>query len=78
MAKTVFQMQLAVRQADIAISKYHFCFNAPIYNGATKDKSYQYCNALLDEALAICGDPRYKVSNRKWSALAIRFLRLFA
>lgn len=44
---------------------------------ATQDKTNRYANALIDDALAICGDPFYQVSKRRWGADARAFLRFF-
>jgi len=68
-----------VRDREVeAMERYHAGYNNIIFVKATVGKSTQYANALIDESLAICGSPYYKLSNRKWSAEAIEHLNNFA
>ena len=68
-------------QADIrhgnAQNWYNAHFKNHIYNKATMGKSAAYGCALQDDAMALCGSPYFKVSNRKWSQAALDFLALF-
>ena len=60
-----------------AQQRYSERFDAHLYNVATARKSSVYANALIDDALAICGSPYYKLSDRRYSAEALTFLQLF-
>ena len=60
-----------------AMDKYNRCYHNPSYMAATHGKSVQYANALTDEALALCGHPRYKLSHRRWSDEALAHLAQF-
>ena len=57
--------------------KYHAAYDNDTYIKATKGKSVAYANALIDESLALCGDPYYKVSRRHWGKDAIAHLSRF-
>jgi hypothetical protein len=69
--------EIAHFKAAQAIQHYDKCFQRPIYLIAIKNKSFSYANALKYEAMAICGSPHYKLSNRNWGNEAIEFLALF-
>ena len=71
------QEQVARLQARSAMQAYHGRFDNDVYRYATEGKSVEYANALIDEALAICGHPSYKLSRRRWAQPAGAFLRLF-
>ena len=66
------------RMTDIAISRYHAYFDNTSYCVATAGRSVAYANALIDESLALCGHPCYKVSHRKWGKAALAHLANFA
>jgi hypothetical protein len=68
---------MANEQDQKATKKYHAHFNNVLYTKAIQGKTTQYANALIDEALALCGSPHYKVSFRNWSQEAIAFLKPF-
>lgn len=68
---------LAENQEAKAMKKYHSCYNNQTYIDATWDKTSQYANALIDECMALCGSPYYKLSSRRWGKAAIKHLRLF-
>ena len=61
-----------------AMNVYHVHYDNKLYAKAIKGKSVRYGNALIDEALALCGSPFYKLSDRRWSAAAVAFLERFA
>jgi hypothetical protein len=71
------QYRLAESATTIANTKYNKRFDNGLFTKAIQGLSVRTSNALIDEALAICGHPFYCVSNRKWSLAAIRFLTLF-
>ena len=75
------RIQLRIDQASTTASNhYHYRQHQArhAYAKATKGKSVGYCNALIDEAMAICGSPYYGVTHRKWSSHALEFLAYFA
>ena len=57
---------------------YNMHFDNVRYTAATQGKSTQYANALIDEAMALCGSPYHKMSDRRWSTEAVAFLERFA
>jgi len=57
---------------------YNSAFDNHLYTMATQGKGTQYANALIDEAMALCGSPFHKMSNRRWSVKAVAFLERFA
>lgn len=63
--------------ADAAVNRYHYRFNSGIYSRAALGRSVGYANRLIDEALALCGHPHYKLMRTTWDSKAIDFLRLF-
>jgi hypothetical protein len=69
--------RLATKQDRVAMKKYHAAYSNTHYVRATTGKSVQYANALTDEALALCGSPYYRLSNRRWSVEAQSFLERF-
>jgi hypothetical protein len=70
---------LADRQHDIATAFYNSRFDADLYRAATENTPPGFCNRLLDDALAISGDPFYKLSyTHNYSDAAKRFLAAFA
>jgi hypothetical protein len=71
------QERFAQTQSRMAMLRYHSHFDNERYRTATDGKSAQYANALIDEALAICGHPWYGLSHRRWSAAAQSFLKRF-
>ncbi len=73
----LIQEEIARRQKAVAMRRYHRRYVNTVYRGATDRKSVEYANALIDEALAICGHPQYKLSRRWWAEPALAFLRLF-
>ena len=67
------------RMADLAMAMYYARYDSTSYLAATTGKSVAYANALIDESLALCGHPMYKVSiNRKWGKNALAHLANFA
>jgi len=75
-----------------ASEKYNTRYNNSVYLAATRGrkssgqrgdpgsagrKSARFCNALLNEASAICGYPGFTRTNRKWGKEALAFLALF-
>jgi len=71
------QEEIARLRTRYAMQRYHARFNNVAYIAATEGKSVQYANALIDEAMAICGHPYYKLSHRRWAAEAQDFLKTF-
>ena len=72
------QNWLAQFTEEYANKRYHQAYDNELYTVATTGKSIEYANALIDEALALCGSPYYKLSRRQWSSNAIEFLKRFA
>ena len=77
MATQITRYQLGSRGSDTATVKYSSRFFAHLYNAATKGKSTEYANALIDDALALCGSPFHKLSRRHWGEKALLFLDPF-
>lgn len=48
-----------------------------LYDKATAGTSMKYNLLPLDDAMALCGSPHYRVSNRRYSKQALAFLRVF-
>ena len=71
------QNTLAKNQDSLAMAKYNNNYNNHLYQIATQGKSSTYANALIDEAMAICGSPYYRLSFRQWSKAALSFLAEF-
>jgi hypothetical protein len=64
-------------QTQAAMQKYNGLYSNKFYLAATAEKTTEYANALIDEAMALCGHPRFKLSNRRWSDAALAFLAEF-
>lgn len=80
---TMTKLDLGWSQGLRAMKMYHAHYNNDLYREATRlsdgtEKAVGYCNALIDEALALCGHPYYKRSGRRWCSQAIDFLQCFA
>ena len=73
----LIQEDIAREQMQTAMLRYHNHFANDTYRKATDGKTVAYANALIDEALAICGHPWYKLSRRHWAKLALAFLERF-
>jgi len=65
-------------QSGRATERYHKHYNNELYREAIEGKTVTYANWLIDEALAICGHPREKLSYRNWSPAALAFLEKFS
>jgi hypothetical protein len=61
-----------------ALVRYHARYDNDLYKRATAGKSVERCNALIDEAMSICGHPRFSVTYTNWTAGELDFLRRFA
>lgn len=64
-------------QFQEAQALYNGHFDNHLFTKATNGKSSKYANALIDEALAICGSPYHKLSFRRWGKEAMAFLERF-
>lgn len=71
------QHLLAEKQTALGMATYNKKFNSRLYNTATNGKGVRHNNALINDAMAICGHPSYKLGNRRWSSAALDFLALF-
>jgi predicted urease superfamily metal-dependent hydrolase len=71
------QEHAARLQMRAAMRRYHLRYDNELYRKATAGKSVAYANALIDEALAICGHPHYRLSRRRWAVPARVFLLQF-
>jgi len=65
------------QMSDGAMTHYHDHFNNETYLAATEGKGVKYANALIDECMALCGHPRFNLSNRRWSGEALDHLANF-
>jgi len=74
----MYSQQLAGNQYTKALTFYHSRYVNHTYSRATHGKSSNYANALINEALAVCGAPSYRLSRRRWSQAALTFLKLFS
>ena len=72
------QNEIAKNQEAQAMKKYHAGYDNHLYAIATCGKETAYANSLINEALAICGSPYYKLSFRNWSKAALNFLSRFS
>ena len=66
------------RMAVLAFARYNGLYDNNLYTRATTGRTVVYSNALIDQALAICGHPNYRVSFRHWGKDALAFLANFA
>lgn len=71
------QESLAWDRDIYATRHYNGRYDNHVYSKATQGRGNAYANALIDEALALCGSPFYKLSNRNWGKDAQAFLSLF-
>jgi len=72
------KFDLAKLQEARAMNKYNQLYDNALYAQAVNGKSNQYANQLINNALALCGHPHYRMSDRKWSQDAFRFLMVFS
>jgi hypothetical protein len=75
---TLEQRQAAYKASLDALKRYHEAYNNTLYTEAIAGKTTQYANRLIDEALAICGDPFYTPSRARLGDKAQRWLGHFA
>ncbi len=52
-------------------------YDNDLYRAVVDGKSNEYCNDLLDAALARCGSPYYFDGRKRWGPRALAFLALF-
>lgn len=64
--------------SDLAYRRYHARYDNRLYLKATEGRSSRRANKLIDDAMAICGYPHYRLSRMDWSEDELAFLRLFA
>ena len=67
-------MEDADTKQAMATDKYIAGYDSAAYSRATKGRTDAFCEALEQEAMALCGDPYCALSNRKWGANALYFL----
>jgi hypothetical protein len=65
------------RKGVEAINRYHTHYDNDLYVAAIEGHDTDYANQLTDAALAICGDPRFRVEMYDWDAKAEAFLSRF-
>ncbi len=69
------------KRHQAAVKRYQQCYNNALYQRATAGKRTQRrivrANKMLDEAMAMCGSPYYKVTYTKWTDAEIDFLAPF-
>jgi len=69
---------LAARQASIKASRhYNAYYDNDAFKAATAGAGASWCNRLIDEALAISGDPFYVRTGHFVDLAALRFLVAF-
>ncbi len=61
-----------------ALTLYHRRYYNAMFIAATHGKTSKYANGLIDDALAICGDPFYTKSNMRYCQEARDFLAAFS
>jgi hypothetical protein len=71
------QDKIAEAQTRKAMTRYHAYYDNDAFRHATHGKTSVYANALIDEAMAICGHPYYRLSHRHWAGEAQEFLSKF-
>ena len=67
----------ASASSTIATRLYNEFYNNELFVAATIGKSNVYTNALIDDALATCGDPFYVLTYRHYCQAARAFLLPF-
>jgi len=75
--KDVWWIRLGRRASTEAQKKYAERFDGEMYKRATEGLSGVAANVLIDDALALCGSPHYKLSRSEWDMPQIKFLELF-
>lgn len=58
-------------------ARYNERYQNSVYLIATQGKSVAYCNRLIDDAMALCGCPFVKFSQKSYDPFATGFLALF-
>jgi len=76
MENEAIRERINVLTAD-ASNRYHAKYDNIAYRKATSGKSVKYANALIDEAMAVCGHPSFRVTWRSWGVEAEAFLERF-
>ena len=71
------QVIIASGQIIAAYRTYNEHFDPELYTAAVRGRTVEYGNALIDEAMALCGHPQYKLSDRIWPPEARTFLICF-
>lgn len=61
-----------------AVEIYNACYDDGLYRRAIASKRAALISQLIDDALALCGSPYYRVSRHHWSEPARLFLMRFA
>jgi hypothetical protein len=67
----------ADRQWIRARRRYERLCDVELYGKAVEGKSPTYVDAILREAWALCGSPYARITRRRWSEAALRFLAAF-
>ena len=67
------------RQWELAMKRYIFYYDNDVYSRATKylDPRGKSINALLDDAMYICGSPYHCCQGINWTGDQLAFLMLF-
>ncbi len=78
MARTYIKETIQASNASkLASEKYNDRFNNVLYAEATKTMTSKYANQLIDDAMALCGDPFFSLTRIRWGAKAKAFLAQF-
>jgi hypothetical protein len=79
--KTVQHLETGGRIDRMMITasvRYNCRFNPDLFNRACRGKTSARTNRLIDEAMALCGSPYYKVTHTNWAEAELAFLAQFA
>ena len=68
---------LAARGFDVAIEQYRECYDNDAFVVATQGVGETTKQALIREAMALCGSPYHRVTRRRWNEDQLAFLALF-
>ena len=77
LSKDQDRLKELLNESRTATDLYQKYYDNVLYQVAIKGKSNRYANALIDDAFAICGDPFYQMSRRRYGEAAQAFLDAF-
>lgn len=71
------RLKTLLGEGRISCDIYQAHYDNHLYAVAIKNKTSRYANALIEDAFAICGDPFYQMSRRRYGKAAQAFLDVF-